>query len=257
MRIASRMRSAPRPSAFAVYSRLLERHRHVALRREVVDLVGDHALHDARDARRIGQIAVMQEKLLARFMRITIQMIDAVRVEERTAALDAMHLIALRHQQLGQVRPVLPGDAGDQCDFAIHCLPRGCDCNAARAGTRAASFTGMSFGNAFVSVVAGIGAAHQHLRLGYVGEQHALHVHAPVVQALHGFAYLLHLVFAVAHDEQARAGMLADHRRIGDGEDEAACRRSRGRSAASGRRESRPADRSSEARTDARAASPS
>ncbi len=36
------------------------------------------------------------------------------RVEERRAALDAVHLVALGEQQLGKVRAVLPGDAGDE-----------------------------------------------------------------------------------------------------------------------------------------------
>ena len=34
------------------------------------------------------------------------------------AALDAVHLIALLQQELGQVGAVLAGDAGDECDFA-------------------------------------------------------------------------------------------------------------------------------------------
>ena len=47
MRIASSRRSVPMPSALAVYSGSSKRHRDVALRREVVDLVGLHLLDDA------------------------------------------------------------------------------------------------------------------------------------------------------------------------------------------------------------------
>jgi hypothetical protein len=35
-------------------------------------------------------------------------------VEQRGAALDAVHLVALFQQELGQIGAVLAGDAGDQ-----------------------------------------------------------------------------------------------------------------------------------------------
>ena len=41
-------------------------------------------------------------------------MIDAVGVERRCAALDAVDLVALLEQKLGQIRAVLARDAGDQ-----------------------------------------------------------------------------------------------------------------------------------------------
>src|SRR3712207_3129503 len=47
-------------------------------------------------------------------MRVVIDVIDAVRVEQARPAHDAVHLVALGEQKLGQIRAVLPGDAGDQ-----------------------------------------------------------------------------------------------------------------------------------------------
>ncbi len=46
-----------------------------------------------------------------------VQMVDAVGVEERGAALDAMHFVALTDQEFGQIRAVLAGNAGDQAFF--------------------------------------------------------------------------------------------------------------------------------------------
>ena len=50
-------------------------------------------------------------------VRILIQMIDAVGVEQRGPALDAVHFVALAEQKLGKVGAVLAGDAGDQRCF--------------------------------------------------------------------------------------------------------------------------------------------
>lgn len=50
-------------------------------------------------------------------MRILVDMVDPLGVEQRGAALDAMHLVALLEQKLGQVRSVLPGNPGDKRPF--------------------------------------------------------------------------------------------------------------------------------------------
>jgi hypothetical protein len=49
----------------------------------------------------------------AGFVRVAVQVVDAVGVEERRAALDAVHLVALVEQELGEIGAVLAGDAGD------------------------------------------------------------------------------------------------------------------------------------------------
>ena len=48
-------------------------------------------------------------------MRIAVQMVDSLGVERRGAAFDAVDLIILLQQQVGQERAVLARYAGDQC----------------------------------------------------------------------------------------------------------------------------------------------
>jgi hypothetical protein len=57
-------------------------------------------------------------------MQVLIKMVDAVRVEERAAPLDAVNFIAFVKKKLRQIRSVLPGYAGDQSNFR-HVYP--CD----------------------------------------------------------------------------------------------------------------------------------
>ena len=59
----------------------------------------------------------MEDESSVAGVRVLIEMIDAIGVEQRTAPLDAMDSIALAEQKLGQVGPVLPGNAGDQSYF--------------------------------------------------------------------------------------------------------------------------------------------
>ena len=67
-------------------------------------------------------------KLLVRLVRILVEVLDAAGVERRRAALDAVDVVALVEQQLGEIGAVLSGDAGDERDLAdprlIHELPR-------------------------------------------------------------------------------------------------------------------------------------
>ena len=90
----------------------------VTLRGEVVDFVGLNLLDDADQAAGIGEVAVMQDELAVGLVRILIEVIDAVGVEERRAALDAVDLVAFVEQELGEVGAVLARDAGDQGYFA-------------------------------------------------------------------------------------------------------------------------------------------
>src|SRR5690349_19011781 len=43
-------------------------------------------------------------------------MIDAIGVEQRGAAFDTVHLVALAQQEFGKIRPVLSGDSRDERD---------------------------------------------------------------------------------------------------------------------------------------------
>ena len=67
----------------------------MALRGQIVHLVGLHFLHDAHQVAGIAQITVMQNKMPPIGVRVFIQVIDAVSVEQRGSPLDAVHLIAL------------------------------------------------------------------------------------------------------------------------------------------------------------------
>ena len=71
----------------------------MALRGEIVDLVRLHFLDDADQRGGVGEVAVMQGEVEALLVRIVIQMIDAIGVEQAGAPLYAMHLIALAEQQ--------------------------------------------------------------------------------------------------------------------------------------------------------------
>jgi hypothetical protein len=91
MRIASRMRSERQSIGVRRVFRLLEADRDVRLGGKVVDFVGLYLLNDADQARRIGHVAVMQDEVALGDMRILVQVVDAVRVEQRRTALDAVN----------------------------------------------------------------------------------------------------------------------------------------------------------------------
>jgi hypothetical protein len=56
----------------------------------------------------------MQDEPPVADLWILVQVVDAVSVEERGPALDAVHRVALVEQELGEVGAVLAGDAGDE-----------------------------------------------------------------------------------------------------------------------------------------------
>ncbi len=58
------------------------------------------------------ELSVMQLHLRLRLVRILIDVVDPLRVEQRGPALDAMNLAALFEKELGEAGPVLPGDTG-------------------------------------------------------------------------------------------------------------------------------------------------
>jgi hypothetical protein len=79
-------------------------------------------LDDAHQAGAVGHVAVVQDEAPVLLVRILVQVVDAVGIEQRAAALDAVHLVVLVEQELGEIGAVLASDAGDQCDFFGHCL---------------------------------------------------------------------------------------------------------------------------------------
>jgi hypothetical protein len=51
----------------------------VALRAQVVDLVGLHLLHHVDEARRVGEVAVVQDEAAVADVRILVEVIDRAR----------------------------------------------------------------------------------------------------------------------------------------------------------------------------------
>jgi hypothetical protein len=57
----------------------------------------------------------MEDQPAVRRLRVLVQMIDTLGIEQRTAPLDAVDFVSLVEQVFAQVRTVLAGDAGNQC----------------------------------------------------------------------------------------------------------------------------------------------
>ena len=91
---------------------------HMALRGQMVELVRREAVDQIQDPFRAGEIAVMQEQLGIRLVGILIDMVNALGIEGAGAADDAVDFVAFAQKQLGQIRAVLSGNAGDEC--ALH-----------------------------------------------------------------------------------------------------------------------------------------
>ena len=56
----------------------------------------------------------MQDQSRIRLVRILVEMVDTVRVEQRRPALDAVNFITLVKEQFGEVGAVLTRDPGDE-----------------------------------------------------------------------------------------------------------------------------------------------
>ena len=100
---------------------LVEADPHVRLRGEVVDLVGVDLVQQRDQAGAVGEVAVVQEELGLRVVRVLVEVVDPGRVERRGPTDQPVDLVPLAQQQLGQVGPVLPGDSGDECALRSTC----------------------------------------------------------------------------------------------------------------------------------------
>src|SRR5688572_2151487 len=89
----------------------------MALRGKVVDLVGLDELDNANQIRRIGHVTVVQLQPGIGLVGILVKMVDAIRIEERSAALDAMHFVTLGQQEFSEVGAVLTGYPSNQRAF--------------------------------------------------------------------------------------------------------------------------------------------
>ncbi len=89
----------------------------MALSAEIIDLVGFQLVKEPRQRAAVVEVREMKKHPCAAGVEILVDVVDAVGVEARRAALQSVDLIPLGEEELGQIRPVLAGDAGDQCDF--------------------------------------------------------------------------------------------------------------------------------------------
>lgn len=80
---------------------------------EVVDFIGLGLLYDAGDVHGIGQVSIVQKKPRSLHMGVHIEVVDAVRIEGRRPALDAVDDVAFVEEKFGQVGPILSGDSSD------------------------------------------------------------------------------------------------------------------------------------------------
>jgi hypothetical protein len=61
----------------------------------------------------IRHIAVVEQQTALFLVGILVEMVDAIGVQQGSAALDAMHFIPLFEQELSEIGTILTGDAGD------------------------------------------------------------------------------------------------------------------------------------------------
>ncbi len=88
----------------------------VTLRGQVVHLVGPDLLDQAVEAAGVGHVAVMKREPGPPGVvgATVLKVIDAAPIHRGGSADDAVHLVALFEQELGQVRAVLSGNPCDE-----------------------------------------------------------------------------------------------------------------------------------------------
>ena len=83
----------------------------MGLRAEVVDLVGVDLAHQGDQPGAVGEVAVVEVEPRVLVVRVAVEVVDPAGVEQRGAPDQAVDLVALAEQELGEVGPVLAGDA--------------------------------------------------------------------------------------------------------------------------------------------------
>jgi hypothetical protein len=90
----------------------------VRLGAEVVHLVGPQLPQQVDQGDAVGEVGVVEYEGAAGLVRVLVDVVDPLGVERGGAAHHPVHGVALVQQQLGEVRAVLAGDAGDECRLA-------------------------------------------------------------------------------------------------------------------------------------------
>ena len=103
--------------------RFVEGNSDVGLGRQVVDLVRLDLREQRDEPGPVAQVAVVEEELGFRIVRIHVEVIDPGRVECRRPADEAVDLVSLLEEKFRQVRTVLAGNTGNKRAFS-HKLPR-------------------------------------------------------------------------------------------------------------------------------------
>ena len=89
----------------------------MALRAKIVDFVGLCFLNDAHEVAGVGQITVVQLEMGILDVRVLVDMIDALGVEQTRPALDAMHNVSFFQEQFGQISAILTCDTSNEGNF--------------------------------------------------------------------------------------------------------------------------------------------
>ena len=97
--------------------RHVERDAHMALRGEVVHFVGLYRIDEVREPAGVRQIAIMQEQRLIVDFRIRAKMVYPLPIETGRPPDDAVDLVSLAQEKLGQIASVLARDSRYQCFF--------------------------------------------------------------------------------------------------------------------------------------------
>lgn len=91
----------------------LETYHDMALRAEVIDLIGLNFFDEAAHIARVGQVAVVQEEPFPRFMRILVDVVDSSGIKARRPTDNTVYLVILCQKKFGEVGAVLAGDASN------------------------------------------------------------------------------------------------------------------------------------------------
>jgi hypothetical protein len=89
----------------------------VPLRAQVVDFIGLSLLHDAHQVTGVSQITIVQFEVGVFNVRVLVNVVYALGVEQAASTFDAVHNVALFQQKLSQVASVLAGYPGDEGGF--------------------------------------------------------------------------------------------------------------------------------------------
>jgi hypothetical protein len=86
----------------------------VTLRAEVVDLIGLNPSQQIRERGSIVEISVMEMHVIVGCVSVFIDAVEALSIQRAGPTYDSVNLVTLGEEQLGEIRAILTGDAGDQ-----------------------------------------------------------------------------------------------------------------------------------------------